>query len=182
MRKFSSWKTSLPAKKTARGKRATTCSQSFSTSSIASVPSAYQYSAYMPPLRAMRTYFFKSSTTDSRTIARIAADLLRQWLGEQPRARVRLLGVGVNHLHADDQLDLFAAPTAGAQGAPGTALDTTVDRIRERFGNLAVRRGSALPAARGEEETGEDMSEKAPSRARERARMRQNPSPRRPGN
>jgi DNA polymerase-4 len=123
---------------------------------------------------------FEPSTTDSRTIARIAADLLRQWLDEQPRARVRLLGVGVNHLHADDQLDLFAVP-AGAPAASTTALDTTVDRIRERFGNLAVRRGSALPVARGEEETGEDMSEKAPSRARERAAMRQNPSPRRQG-
>jgi DNA polymerase-4 len=125
---------------------------------------------------------FEPSTTDSRTIARIAADLLRQWLGEQPRARVRLLGVGVTHLHADDQLDLFAAPAAGAQAASGTALDTTVDRIRERFGTLAVRRGSALPVARGEEESGEDPSEKAPSRARERSAMRQNPSPRRPGN
>jgi hypothetical protein len=47
-----------------------------------------------------------------------------------------------------------------------------VDRIRERFGTLALRRGSALPEARGEEESGEDSSEKAPSRAGERAAMR----------
>ena len=91
---------------------------------------------------------FEPSTTDSRTIAKIAAELLAAWLAEQPRARVRLLGVGVNHLHAADQLDLFAAPAAAA-GPAATALDTAVDLIRERFGNLAVRRGSALPEARG---------------------------------
>jgi DNA polymerase IV len=113
---------------------------------------------------------FEPSTTDSRTIAKIAAELLVAWLAEQPRAKVRLLGVGVNHLHAADQMDLFAtpiAPGAGNQGA--TALDATVDLIRERFGNLAVRRGSALPEARGADEDGEDMSEDAPSRRKSRA-------------
>jgi DNA polymerase IV len=113
---------------------------------------------------------FEPSTTDSRTIAKVAAELLMAWVDEQPRARVRLLGVGVNHLHAADQMDLFAAgPAATGNGA--TALDATVDLIRERFGNLAVRRGSALPEARGAEESGEDPSEAAPSRARERATM-----------
>jgi DNA polymerase-4 len=118
---------------------------------------------------------FEPSTTDSRTIARIAAELLAAWLAEQPRSKVRLLGVGVNHLHAADQMDLFAqgAPApANAAGASATALDATVDQIRERFGSLALRRGSALPEARGEEESAEDPSEKAPSRARERATMR----------
>jgi DNA polymerase-4 len=113
---------------------------------------------------------FEPSTTDSRTIGRLAAELLTSWLEEQPRARVRLLGVGVNHLHAADQLDLFAS-AAGTGGPGATALDAAVDQIRERFGTLAVRRGSALPEARGVEESGEDMSEAAPSRARERARM-----------
>jgi DNA polymerase-4 len=109
---------------------------------------------------------FEPATTDSRTIAKIAAELLSVWLAEQPRARVRLLGVGVNHLHAADQLDLFAAPTTAPTA---TALDATVDLIRERFGNLAVRRGSALPEARGTDESDEDMSEKAPGRRRIRA-------------
>jgi DNA polymerase-4 len=115
---------------------------------------------------------FEPSTTDSRTIAKVAAELLQQWLGEQPRSRVRLLGVGVNHLHAADQMDLFSSPGAGVQAASATALDNTVDQIRERFGNLAVRRGSALPVARGEEEAGDEVSEKAPSRAGERAALR----------
>ena len=112
---------------------------------------------------------FEPSTTDSRTIAKVAAELLTAWLAEQPRARVRLLGVGVNHLHAADQMDLFAAPAAASAGAPhATALDATVDLIRERFGNLAVRRGSALPEARGTDEHGEDLSEEAPGRRRSR--------------
>ncbi len=104
---------------------------------------------------------FEPSTTDTRTIAKIAAELLSDWLAEQPRAKVRLLGVGVNHLHAADQMDLFAAPTTSPTA---TALDSAVDLIRERFGTLAVRRGSALPVAA--EESGEDMSEQAPGRRR----------------
>jgi len=112
---------------------------------------------------------FEPSTTDSRTIAKIAAELLAAWLSEQPRARVRLLGVGVNHLHAADQMDLFAAPATATSGATSaTALDATVDLIRERFGNFAVRRGSALPEARGADEPPEDMSEEAPGRRRVR--------------
>jgi DNA polymerase-4 len=110
---------------------------------------------------------FEPSTTDSRTIAGIAGDLLTAWLAEQPRAKVRLLGVGVNHLHAADQMDLFGNPAA-EPGAPSVAgaLDSTVDRIRERFGNMAVRRGSALPVARGLDEAGEELSENAPGRRR----------------
>ena len=114
---------------------------------------------------------FEPTTTDSRTIAKLAAELLDAWLDEQPRARVRLLGVGVNHLHAADQMDLFASPAAAA-GSTATALDAAVDQIRERFGTLALRRGSALPEARGEEDSAEDPSERAPSRGRERSDMR----------
>jgi DNA polymerase-4 len=121
---------------------------------------------------------FEPSTTDSRTIAHLAADLLLAWLDEQPRSRVRLLGVGVNHLHAADQMDLFAA-APGTASTSATPLDATVDRIRERFGNLAVRRGSALPEARGIEEA-EDPAETAPSRGRERAAMSESRRSQRP--
>jgi hypothetical protein len=76
-------------------------------------------------------------------------------------------------------MDLFAPPgTARA----GTALDSAVDRIRERFGNLALRRGSALPEARGAGADGADPPESTPSRQRERsalaqARRTQRPAP-----
>jgi hypothetical protein len=78
-----------------------------------------------------------------------------------------LLGVGVNHLHAADQMDLFAIPSPEPGTSPvAGALDSTVDRIRERFGNMAVRRGSALPVARGLDEAGEEQAENAPGRRR----------------
>jgi DNA polymerase-4 len=109
---------------------------------------------------------FEPSTTDSRTIAKIAGELLGAWIDEQPRATVRLLGVGVNHLHAADQLDLFSQPASTTAAPSATALDAAVDQIRERFGTLAVRRGSALPEARGERESAENMSEQAPGRRR----------------
>ena len=67
---------------------------------------------------------FEPSTTDSRTIAKIAAELLAAWLAEQPRAKVRLLGVGVNHLHAADQMDLFAAPRRRAPATPAPRRST----------------------------------------------------------
>jgi DNA polymerase-4 len=120
---------------------------------------------------------FEPSTTDSRTIAKIAAELLTSWLEEQPRAQVRLLGVGVNHLHAADQLDLFAAAATPAAAGASAALDSAVDLIRERFGNLALRRGSALPEARGAEESPENMSEEAPGRRRIRTQRPHPPTP-----
>jgi DNA polymerase-4 len=89
-----------------------------------------------------RQHHFEPSGNDSRSIAALAARLLDGWFAEQPRARVRLLGVGVSQLTAANQLDLFAAVTpAGA-----SPLDATMDKIRERFGTLAVRRGSSLPS------------------------------------
>ena len=73
-------------------------------------------------------------------IGRAACDLLRRWRGEQPRARVRLLGVGVSDLAPATQLDLFA-PGSVPQPAP---LDATVDAIRRRFGAAGLTRASRL--------------------------------------
>src|SRR5688572_2747916 len=109
---------------------------------------------------------FEPSTTDSRTIAKIAAELLAAWLREQPRAQVRLLGVGVNHLHVADQMELFGQPASDPGAVSATALDAAVDLIRERFGKLAVRRGSTPPESRETQESSEDMSEQAPGRRR----------------
>jgi len=46
-------------------------------------------------------------TGETRTISNVAQELLAGWLQEQPRARLRLLGVGVSHLTLADQLELF---------------------------------------------------------------------------
>jgi DNA polymerase-4 len=83
---------------------------------------------------------FEPPTQETRVITRIAADLLDGWLATQPRAALRLLGVGVSELGPEVQQDLFAAP----QTTRNRQLDATVDRIRERFGNVALKRASSL--------------------------------------
>jgi DNA polymerase-4 len=87
-----------------------------------------------------RQKHIEPATQETRLIARVAADLLDGWLGEQPRAALRLLGVAVSDLGEEVQGDLFAATDA----TRNRQLDTAVDRIRERFGNVALRRASSL--------------------------------------
>lgn len=69
-----------------------------------------------------------------------AKGLLAGWLRDHPGARIRLLGVGGSDLVEDAQPDLFA-PLAEPGG---TRVDRTVDRIRDRFGNVSVGRARTL--------------------------------------
>jgi DNA polymerase-4 len=80
-------------------------------------------------------------TWDTRVIAETARALLAEWLKAQPRAAVRLLGVGVSELESPRQQDLFQ----GAVAAPAERLDQTVDGIRARFGKGVLTRASLLP-------------------------------------
>jgi DNA polymerase IV len=82
-----------------------------------------------------------TATQDTATISAIAQGLLAQWQSAQPRAAVRLLGVGVSDLQSQLQTDLFAQ----SKPASATRLDTAVDSIRERFGNAVLTRASLLP-------------------------------------
>ena len=68
----------------------------------------------------------------------IACDLLGIWLARNPDARIRLLGVGASDLAPAAQPDLFAA------GETETAVDRTVDEIRDRFGNKVLGRARTL--------------------------------------
>jgi DNA polymerase-4 len=79
-------------------------------------------------------------TQETRVITAIATELLEAWLASQPRAALRLLGVGVSDLASTTQLDLFTAP----QTARNRELDAAVDRIRERFGKVALAPASTL--------------------------------------
>jgi DNA polymerase-4 len=83
-------------------------------------------------------------TQETRVITSIATELLDAWLAAQPRAALRLLGVGVSDLQPATQLDLFTAP----QTSRNRELDAAVDRIRERFGKGVLAPASALPRRR----------------------------------
>jgi len=68
----------------------------------------------------------------------IARDLLGTWLSSNPEARIRLLGVGGSNLAPAAQPDLF-----GSQETE-TAVDKTVDQIRDRFGKDLLGRARTL--------------------------------------
>jgi DNA polymerase-4 len=84
---------------------------------------------------------FEPASDDTRMIAKLAAALLDEWLKQHPRAALRLLGVGVSELSSLRQLELFTQPTS----QHSRNLDQVVDRIREKYGTLAVVRANALP-------------------------------------
>jgi len=85
-----------------------------------------------------------TATQDTATISRVAQDLLQEWIKLQPRAAVRLLGVGVADLQEQVQSDLFA----DVKTAP-SRLDSAVDGIRHRFGAGVLTRASRLPRTPG---------------------------------
>ncbi|MCJ7450979.1 MAG: DNA polymerase IV [Steroidobacteraceae bacterium] len=87
-----------------------------------------------------RQRHFEPPTQETRVITAIALELLRAWLAEQPRARLRLLGVGASGLAPAVQMDLFTAPETGRN----RQLDAAVDRIREKFGRVALKPASSL--------------------------------------
>lgn len=81
---------------------------------------------------------FSPPTQETRLVVQVATELLNRWLDEQPRAAVRLLGVGVSDLAPAQQLDLFTSRDSTEAGM----LDETLDRIRGKYGTEAVKRGS----------------------------------------
>jgi len=81
---------------------------------------------------------FSPPTQETRLIAQVATELLQRWFEEQPRAAVRLLGVGVSDLAPAQQLDLFTSRESAEAGK----LDEALDRIRGKYGTRAVKRGS----------------------------------------
>ncbi len=87
-----------------------------------------------------RQHSFSPPTQDGNLIVDIARRLLATWLETQPRAAIRLLGVGVARLSPTFQLELFA-PDSTAAADP---LGATVDRIHEKFGEQSLTRAHNL--------------------------------------
>src|SRR5690606_10225228 len=84
------------------------------------------------------------ATNETRALIEAATKLLREWRAEQPRARVRLLGVAARDLTSVPQLELFASP----ERVRDRHLDATIDDIRAKLGSHARNRGSTLRATR----------------------------------
>jgi len=84
-------------------------------------------------------------TQDTAAICAMAHLLLSEWLGRDPDAAVRLLGVGAADLQQQRQSDLFLAPQPR-----DSRLDAAVDGIRDRFGSTALTRASSLARPRGD--------------------------------
>jgi len=70
----------------------------------------------------------------------IAKELLDSWLASNPGAKIRLLGVGGSNLAPIEQPDLFDSDVSQSS----SAIDETVDEIRQKFGSLSVGRAKTL--------------------------------------
>jgi DNA polymerase-4 len=68
----------------------------------------------------------------------LAVELLNAWLGANPGARLRLLGIGGTDLERAGQPDLFSDVPADSP------VDRAVDEVRERFGSAALARARTL--------------------------------------
>jgi len=68
----------------------------------------------------------------------VARDLLDNWLASNPGAKIRLLGVGGSNLTPAAQPDLFDGDSGSS------AIDGTVDEIRQKFGSLSLGRAKTL--------------------------------------
>jgi DNA polymerase-4 len=77
-------------------------------------------------------------TCEARAVAGVAAELLSRWLGANPGAKLRLLGVVLTGLTPASQLGLFEESRRAGR------LDAALDEARARFGSRALRRGNTI--------------------------------------
>jgi len=77
-------------------------------------------------------------TAEARVVAGVATELLARWLGANPGAKLRLLGVVLTELTPAAQLGLFEETRRAGR------LDAALDEARARFGSRALRRGDTI--------------------------------------
>jgi DNA polymerase-4 len=79
-------------------------------------------------------------TSSTNQLYHVARELLGAWLGRNPGAKIRLLGVGGSRLSPAGQPDLFEEQ----DGTRSEAIDQATDGIRDRFGTAALTRARSL--------------------------------------
>ncbi len=90
--------------------------------------------------RATRSHTLPEATADTVTLLATARVLLVEALPVIRRRGITLIGLTFSNLCDDDAVQL-ALPF---DGPPASAIDTTLDSVRERFGSSAITRGVLL--------------------------------------
>jgi len=90
--------------------------------------------------RATRSHTLHESTTDTVTLLTAGRGLLHDALPMIEERGITLIGITFSNLSNDDGIQL-ALPFGKA---PAAAMDTTLDRVRERFGSKSLVRGVLL--------------------------------------
>ena len=95
--------------------------------------------------RATRSHTLPEATADTVTLLHAGRSLLVTALPEIARRGITLIGITFSNLFSDDAVQL-ALPFDGETSA---AIDTTLDRLHDRFGSSAVTRGVLLGRHQG---------------------------------
>jgi DNA polymerase-4 len=90
--------------------------------------------------RATRSHTLPQATADTVTLLGAGRTLLEVALPDIERRGITLIGITFSNLFGDEAVQL-ALPFDGAHAS---AIDTTLDRLHDRFGSSAVTRGVLL--------------------------------------
>ena len=96
--------------------------------------------------RATRSHTLPEATGETATLLDVARILLTEALPMIRERGITLLGLTFTNLSRDDAVQL-ALPLDGV--ASSSAIDETLDRLHDRFGSSAVKRGVLLGRAEG---------------------------------
>jgi len=91
--------------------------------------------------RATRSHTLSEATAETQTILATARELLAEAAPIIERQGITLLGVALGNLDDDGGGVQLALPLDAARA---TALDATLDRVRDRFGSTAITRAVLL--------------------------------------
>ncbi|NOZ11243.1 MAG: DNA polymerase IV [Gammaproteobacteria bacterium] len=87
-----------------------------------------------------RRHSFDPASNQTMTLYHEAQELLKKWLHENPRVKLRLIGLGTANFEPSGQADLFTE----AHEAKPDELDQIMDSVRKKFGADAMKRGKLV--------------------------------------